>query len=101
MKRLQSSILLGVLLGASSLLSNDAGNGKDLYFKAKCQECHTPEDYISEKRKVKDFAKLQWRVKRCGFTMGAGWFDEDIDDVVKYLNENYYKFKTDKAGKKQ
>ncbi len=92
MIKLQSLSLL-VLLGTSSLFSADIDNGKDLYYEAKCQKCHTPEGYTTDKRKIKDFAKLQWRVKRCAFTMNAGWFEEDIEDVVHYLNESFYKFK--------
>ena len=81
------------LLSVSYLFSSDVQNGKDLYYEAKCQKCHTSQDYTSEKRKVHDFSKLQWRVKRCDFTMDAGWFEEDIEDVVHYLNESFYKFK--------
>lgn len=86
-------LLLVVLLSALNLFSSNVENGKDLYYEAECQKCHTSEDYTNKNRKVKDFAKLQWRVKRCDFTMDAGWFDEDIEDVVKYLNNSFYKFK--------
>ncbi|MEA3369967.1 MAG: cytochrome c [Campylobacterota bacterium] len=90
------SMLLGSCLVFTSLYAKDAQNGKDLYYEAKCQKCHTSEDFTSEKRKVKDYAKLQWRVKRCDFTMDAGWFDEDVEDVVHYLNSSFYKFDTKK-----
>ena len=100
MKNICFITLIGILLVSTNLFSYDAENGKKLYHEAKCQKCHTSEDFMSEKRKVKDLAKLQWRVKRCDFTMGAGWFDEDIDDVVHYLNSNFYKFKRDDKNKK-
>ena len=93
MKKLQSVALFLLPFVSSVLFSYDVENGKDLYHEAKCQKCHTSEDYRSENRKVKDFAKLQWRVKRCDFTMDAGWFEEDIEDVTNYLNESFYKFK--------
>ena len=86
---------IGLLIFTSFLFSADAQNGKELYYEAKCQKCHTSEDYTSPDRKVKDFAKLQWRVKRCDFTMDAGWFEEDVTDVVHYLNSSFYKFKRD------
>ena len=85
-------ILIGLLFLSSYLFSADAESGEELYMEAKCQKCHTSEDYTSPNRKVKDLVKLKWRVKRCDFTMDAGWFDEDIEDVVKYLNDSYYKF---------
>jgi len=93
MKKRYSITLFGILLVSTSLFSYDAENGKDLYHEAKCQKCHTSEDFTSQERKVRDLAKLHWRVKRCNYTMKAGWFDEDIDDVVEYLNKNFYKFK--------
>lgn len=96
MKNRPYLLLLGSCLLATSLFSKDAENGKELYYEAKCQKCHTSEDYTSKDRKVKDFAKLQWRVKRCDFTMDAGWFEEDVVDVVHYLNSSFYKFDTDK-----
>jgi hypothetical protein len=42
---------------------------------------------------VHDLAALSARVKRCDFSLGTQWFDEDIADVVAYLNHDYYKFK--------
>ena len=99
MQKLQRMFLL-LLLNVSGLFSNDVENGKDLYHEAKCQKCHTSDDYTSDKRKVKDFEKLQWRVKRCDFTMDAGWFEEDMADVVHYLNSSFYKFKRDDKNKK-
>ena len=94
MQKLQKLLLL-LLFSVSGLFASDAENGKNLYHEAKCQKCHTPDDYTSNKRKVKDFSKLQWRVKRCDFTMNAGWFKEDMADVVHYLNSSFYKFKRD------
>jgi len=95
MKKIPYLVLFGPCLLVSSLFSKDAENGKELYYEAKCQKCHTSEDYTSKDRKVKDLAKLQWRVERCDFTMNAGWFEEDIKDVVHYLNSSFYKFDSD------
>lgn len=91
---------LAMPLVTGSLFSFDAENGKRLYYEAKCNKCHIESDYTSDKRKVNDYAKLLWRVKRCDFSMGAGWFDEDIADVATYLNESFYKFSTDKVAAK-
>ena len=96
MKNSPYLILLGSCILATSLFSKDAKKGEKLYHEAKCQKCHTSEDYTSVDRKVKDLAKLQWRVKRCDFTMDAGWFDDEITDVVHYLNSSFYKFEQEK-----
>lgn len=100
MKIFRTFFLLAILLVTSNLLSYDAENGKKLYYEAKCNECHIDSDYTSDERKVHDYARLQWRVQRCDFTMDAGWFDEDIEDVATYLNESFYKFNTDKVAVK-
>ncbi len=38
-------------------------------------------------------AGLKKQVQRCELSQGLKWFDEDVDDVVNYLNTTYYKFK--------
>ena len=94
MKGFHRLVLLGLFLMISSLFSYDMEYGKVLYFEAKCQKCHTSKDFTAKNSKIHDFVKLQWRVKRCDFTMKAGWFDEEIEDIVHYLNDYFYKFDT-------
>ncbi len=101
MKIFNALALLVLSLSTSSLFAYDSENGKGLYYEAECQKCHTEADYTSQERKVNDYDRLEWRVKRCDLTMGAGWFDEEIDDVVHYLNDSFYKFNTDKIATKQ
>jgi len=70
----------------------DLDNGRTLHT-GNCLACHTSNMYKSKVRKVHDLAALTARVKRCDFSLGTQWFDDDIDDVVAYLNRDYYKFK--------
>jgi len=35
---------------------------------------------------------LRSQVKRCKNSMGVSWPEDQIDDVVAYLNSMYYKF---------
>ncbi len=100
MKIFNGLALLVLLLSTSSLFSYDSEHGENLYNEAQCQKCHTEVDYTSKLRKVNDYEKLQWRVKRCNLSMNIGWFEEDIDDVVHYLNDSFYKFNTDKVAAK-
>lgn len=97
MKNFNALALLVMSLNTSILFAYDVKHGKNLYYEAKCQECHSESDYTGEERKVNNYERLQWRVERCDYTMNAGWFEEDIDDVVHYLNDSYYKFNTDKV----
>ena len=66
--------------------------GKALYDKSKCQKCHGTEVFIREDRKVKSLKALETQVRMCDSQLSVNWFDEDISDVVAYLNEAFYKF---------
>jgi hypothetical protein len=41
---------------------------------------------------VESLDGLERQVRRCETTIGLRWFDEDIQDVVGYLNRHYYRF---------
>lgn len=60
---------------------------------ANCVSCHQAEIYKRDNRKVKNLGSLATFVENCNTQTAAGWFPEDVDAVVKYLNSNYYKFK--------
>ena len=56
-------------------------------------KCHDSGVYTREDRRVADRDALVKQVKRCELNLGLSWFDTDINDVVQYLNQSYYKFK--------
>ncbi len=66
--------------------------GKELHNPECISSCHTPKSYISENRKVKDFAHLNTFVQMCATNLDKSWFEEDVADVANYLNTEYYKF---------
>jgi hypothetical protein len=86
-----------VLIFTSLLVSNlapavDLDEGKDLY-EEDCTKCHDSSVFTrpAAERKVNDIATLKKQVHRCVAATGASWFDEDEENVVAYLNENFYK----------
>ena len=84
--------LISVFLLISSLASAaDFENGKDLHDKH-CMRCHQPDIYTREKRMVNSYAELQEQVRQCEIMAELAWFDEEIEDVVAYLNEAFYRF---------
>ena len=93
-------ILSGVLSGAA-FADKNAENGKVLYEKSKCQKCHGTEVFTRKDRKVKSLKALETQVRMCDSQLSVNWFDEDISDVVAYLNKAFYKFDTqsNKAAK--
>jgi hypothetical protein len=57
-----------------------------------CTQCHDSGIYTREDRRVTSLQGLHSQVRMCDANLGTGLFDEDIEAVVGYLNENYYKF---------
>jgi len=57
-----------------------------------CTRCHGDEMYTRQDRRVNSLDALGKQVRRCRDNIGITWFDEDVNDVVYYLNNKYYKF---------
>lgn len=86
-------IFTGLLVLSASLYANEAyANGEELFNEAKCMECHNREDFKQDVKKVKDIKVLHQRVEACAINSDAGWFDDETQDVVHYLNKKHYKF---------
>lgn len=86
------------LATVSAAWAGDAAQGKQLH-DAHCTACHigmTGGDgsilYTRKDRRVNDMQALQKQVKRCEIAQGLTLLDEDVDDLVTYLNSTYYKF---------
>lgn len=97
MKR-QLSIALIFTALASPALASDIQRGKSLH-DDNCVECHVSIQggdgsgiYTREDRRIDSLPALRAQVNRCKDSMGVSWPEDQIDDVVAYLNSNYYKF---------
>lgn len=76
-----------------NFLYADAENGKLLYEQAQCSRCHSSDIFTHEERKITNYKKLKKQVAWCAFQHDAVWFEEEMMDVVEYLNTNFYHFK--------
>ena len=74
-----------------SALAVDIENGEDLHFEY-CTGCHGSEVYTREDRKMGGLAQLGKQVRFCQNAVGATWFDDEVDDVIEYLNATHYHF---------
>jgi mono/diheme cytochrome c family protein len=103
---LKLQITTGAILGmlataavwAAAMLPGDAGHGKKLY-DAKCAACHvqlTGGDgsalFTRPNHTVRSVEGLMGRVEGCNRRVNANLSRNDVNDVVKYLNQTYYKF---------
>ncbi len=88
-KILMTGLLLAFTTGNALA---DAANGKALHDE-QCVKCHDSKVYTRSDRFITSRDALTKQVTRCQLNVGAQWFDEDVADVVQYLDETFYKFK--------
>ena len=94
---MKSFALLPVLAALSltahaTAIPGDAASGKKLY-DANCTTCHTDSVYKRKDRQVKSLDALHQQIGSCGHMTNITLGKTQVDDLVKYLNETYYKFK--------
>jgi hypothetical protein len=88
---MKTLLALLLTLAAPSAFAADIENGADLHF-TNCTGCHDESVYTRENRRVNSLERLGTQVRFCKDNLELTWFDEDVDDVVEYLNQNYYHF---------
>jgi len=91
MKAVSLYACAATLLTATGAALADIDAGKALH-DDNCVKCHDSKIYTRKDHFVKDLAGLRKQVSRCELSLGLQWFDEDVDNVVEYINANYYKF---------
>ena len=96
------SVLIFLLPGnlmASALLPGDIENGKKLHDSSSCLSCHSQMTggkpdmlYTRADRRVTSLGGLIKQVNGCNSMQKVGLDENSVNDVVKYLNESFYKF---------
>ena len=88
-----------IIIGQSSFAAGDIERGKELH-KENCTSCHASalggdgtQIYTRADRKIDSYEALENQVKRCKTALGVSWPEHQIDDVLAYFNETFYKFK--------
>lgn len=84
-------LLLFVLFTGTTSYASAPDSGKLLH-EENCQRCHQSEVYTRPDRMVKNFPQLKQRVKQCELMNDLMWFEEEVDAVSSYLNQNFYLF---------
>ena len=94
--QLSLAVLFTVL--SSTAIASDVNRGKSLH-DDNCIECHVSIQggdgsgiYTRADRRIDSLPALRSQVNRCKNSMGVSWPEDQIDDVVAYLNSMYYKF---------
>lgn len=92
MKQLHRIIVMviGLLMGFGAYAER-VEKGEKLHA-SKCQTCHDSSVYTRANRFVKNRDALQTQVARCKKMASADWTEQQVNDVVDYLDKQYYKF---------
>lgn len=83
-------VLCGHLAAAGEPM-REASRGELLYA-THCEGCHNLDVHWRDKRVVTDWASLTREVRRWQDVAGAGWGNEDVEEVARYLNALLYRF---------
>ena len=62
------------------------------FVQTKCTACHDSGVYTRPDRRVDSLARLESQVRMCDANLNTKLYDDEIESVVSYLNEQYYKF---------
>lgn len=83
--------VLSVAAQAASL-PGDSASGKKFY-EANCTSCHKDDVHTRKDHKVKSLQGLTEQIHNCEHMTDVKLGKNQVNDLVKYLNETYYKFK--------
>ncbi len=78
-------------MSAQAALPGDATQGKRLY-DASCRSCHDAGVYTRKERRVNSLEALRNQINGCAHMTQQNISDTNQRDLVKYLNETFYKF---------
>lgn len=89
MNLIGSIILMGLVV--LPVNAADRQRGKLLYTNS-CTKCHTSQAHIRDNRKARNIGDIKAQVQRWVLNNSLKWTQDDINDVVHFLNVKYYKY---------
>jgi mono/diheme cytochrome c family protein len=95
MKPMQRMLAATSLAAVSALAQSPAeppASGGALLYRTYCIACHDTQIHWRARKLATDWASLSAQVRRWQANAGLQWTDEEIDEVVRYLNATIYKF---------
>ena len=93
MMRMRAPILLALACVALAAAAQvPAPSRGALLYDTHCIACHTKEVHWREHKLATDWQSLAAETQRWQRNLGLRWSEEEIDDVVRYLNTTIYRF---------
>lgn len=90
MKRLLQLTIAMALLGAASMLAAQSFDRGRALYENHCQRCHESWVHARDGRRVASLQALRQRVTGWSVHSGLDWSEDEIGDVVDYLNVRFY-----------
>ncbi len=96
---LMALALAAPAVSANPFAKGDPVEGRKLHDKA-CISCHDSmfgagkglKIYDADHRKIRHSFQLRQRIEFCATQNKAGWFDEEVEHVSRWLNDEFYRF---------
>lgn len=92
---MKPTLYLLLLLSGSALaqadLPGDAAEGKRLH-DGNCMKCHNTAVYTRKDRTMKSLGHLKEQLGGCSHMAGAQFSPQQAQSVLKYLNDQFYRF---------
>ena len=84
-----------IALLASSALAAQPGDGTDgkRLHDANCTGCHDTSVYSRKTRSVRSLDGLKQQLESCGHAAGQNLSPTEKQNIVKYLNDQFYQFR--------
>lgn len=89
MKRLLLPVLL-LCCQAAALAAGDPVRGEKLH--GYCVGCHGTALYVPPQAKIRTLATLKKEVERWNDRMNPKFTRQEVEDIVAYLNRDFYRF---------
>lgn len=83
------AVVLATLAPAVPALAQSRGA---LLYSTHCIACHTEQVHWRQKRLVTDWTSLRAQVWRWQADAALAWSDDDVAEVARHLNEEFYRF---------
>ena len=93
MKRvLYLSMFILFVPSVHAALPGDSARGKQLH-QENCTKCHDSSVYTRKGRRVHSLDALKEQLEACGHAANKKFSSAQKQDLVKYLNDQFYRFK--------